>query len=310
MKRAIVTGANGFIGSSLIVKLIENEIDVLAIDLSFSSSKLPQSKHITTLEMSIDNISDIETMVEKGDYEAFYHLAWSGVNGPNKGNIDVQIHNIELAIKCATTAKNIECKKFLCAGTIAEQIVKSIPLLKVTNSGMMYGVAKECTHLLLEAYCKSISLNLIWMQFSNIYGPNNMTGNLISYTINELINNRYASFGPSEQPYDFIFADDLIDAVYRIGHLETNNNFYYIGSGQPKLLKEYLAIVGKLYGNPELIQIGARQDDGIKYYYSMFDNSALVLDIGNYVTMSFEEGIQLTLKAFVSKSIKPTENQE
>ena len=58
MKRAIVTGANGFIGSSLIVKLIENEIDVLAIDLSFSSSKLPQSKHITTLEMSIDNISD------------------------------------------------------------------------------------------------------------------------------------------------------------------------------------------------------------------------------------------------------------
>jgi len=309
MKRVIVTGANGFIGSSLIIKLIENEIDVLAIDLSFSTSKLPQSKYIKTLEMSIHNISEIETLFENGHYEAFYHLAWNGVNGPNKGNIDIQIHNIELAVKCATTAKNIGCKKFLCAGTIAEQIVKSIPLLTVTNSGMMYGVAKECTHLLLETFCKNISLDLIWMQFSNIYGPRNMTGNLISYTINELVNNRYASFGPSQQPYDFIFADDLIEAIYRIGHLETYNNFYYIGSGQPKLLKEYLEIVGKIYGNPDLIKIGARQDDGIKYDYSMFDNSALVQDIGNYVTMSFEEGIQRTLKAFVCKSINDIANK-
>ena len=34
--RAIVTGANGFVGSALVKKLIENNIEVLAIDLSFN----------------------------------------------------------------------------------------------------------------------------------------------------------------------------------------------------------------------------------------------------------------------------------
>ena len=43
------------------------------------------------------------------------------------------------------------------------------------------------------------------MQFSNIYGPDNKTGNLVSYTIDELRNGNEALFGPALQPYDFIF---------------------------------------------------------------------------------------------------------
>ena len=42
MKNVIVTGANGFIGSSLIKKIIQNNIFVVAIDISFKNSKLPK----------------------------------------------------------------------------------------------------------------------------------------------------------------------------------------------------------------------------------------------------------------------------
>jgi nucleoside-diphosphate-sugar epimerase len=55
------------------------------------------------------------------------------------------------------------------------------------------------------------------MQFSNIYGIGNNTGNLVSYTLGELILNKEANFGPALQPYDFIYVDDLIEAVYRLG---------------------------------------------------------------------------------------------
>ena len=47
MKNVIVTGANGFIGSSLIKKFISHQIKVIAIDLSFSNDRLPDSELIT-----------------------------------------------------------------------------------------------------------------------------------------------------------------------------------------------------------------------------------------------------------------------
>jgi nucleoside-diphosphate-sugar epimerase len=164
---------------------------------------------------------------------------------------------------------------------------------------MMYGVAKHGTHLMLETYCKNIDLEFVWMQFSNIYGPNNKTGNLVSYTISELSRGNEATFGPSLQPYDFIYIDDLIDAILRIGENKTHKNCYFIGSGTPRILKDYLLDIGRMCGRKELIKIGARLDDGIKYDFNMFLINDLVEDIGDYNSTPFEKGIQSTIEAYI-----------
>ena len=296
--KVIVTGANGFIGSALIGKLLAAGAEILAVDLSFASNRLPQSDRLVCKEMSVEQISMLESLVKPGDYDVFYHLAWKGVNGPLKADVFAQIGNIQAAVKCAETAHNIGCKRFLCAGTIAEQAVNSLPTLKKTSGGMLYGTAKDSAHKLLETYCKNIGLDFVWMQFSNIYGPQNKTGNLVSYTITELMNGRVASFGPAEQPYDFIYVDDLIEAVFRLATATLRDSFYYIGSGETRALKGYLITIGKLMGKSELIKIGERPDDGIRYTTDMFDNSALVRDIGQYVTTSFEDGICKTSAGF------------
>ena len=46
-----------------------------------------------------------------------------------------------MTLNCATIAKKINCKRFLCAGTIAERATESLNKLKKTSGGMMYGVA-------------------------------------------------------------------------------------------------------------------------------------------------------------------------
>lgn len=163
---------------------------------------------------------------------------------------------------------------------------------------MLYGVAKHATHLMLETYCKNIDLDFVWMQFSNIYGPENKTGNLVSYTIGELMKGNEATFGPALQPYDFIYIEDLIEAVMRLGENTTNKNCYYIGSGEPRILKEYLFEIGRLYGKEEFIKVGLRSDDGIKYTFEMFDTSDLVRDIGEYISKSFTDGIRYTLENY------------
>ena len=298
MKSVIVTGANGFIGSTLIKKLLKNNIRVLAIDLAFSNLTLLDDKNLTKVESNITDLKAIVNSLEYQDFDVFYHFAWRGVNGPEKADPDIQIQNIQIAINAAKLSKMLSCKRFLCSGTIAERGLASLSHLQQTNGGMMYSAGKHSANLMLETYCKYIGLDFVWMQFSNIYGPGNRTGNLVSYTINKLSESCDAEFGPANQPYDFIYIDDLIEAVYRLGITKTKQCFYFIGSGRPRILKEYLFEIGELMNKKEKIRIGQRVDDGILYTEDMFDIAPLVSEIGHYVRNSFSVGIRKTIEDY------------
>ena len=294
MKKVIVTGANGFIGSSLIKKMIANNIEVVAVDITFAGNRLPDSYLITKVEAGVD--AALAEKIPAGEYDAFYHLAWRGVNGAEKAEPSVQVANMQMAVDCANTCKKLNVKKLLCAGTVAENATSSLPNLEKTSGGMMYGVAKHACRLILEDYCKNIGQQFVWMQFSNIYGVGNKTGNLVSYTLGELLAGKEATFGPALQPYDFIYVDDLIEAVYRLGANDTKKSFYYIGSGSPRILKDYLLRIGELAGCADKVGIGIRPDDGIKYTMDMFCNKDLVETIGEYVCTSFVDGIEKTIE--------------
>lgn len=293
MKKVIVTGANGFIGSSLIKKIIENGVQVVAVDITFAGDRLPKSELITKIEYGVD--ISLAKKIPAGEYDAFYHFAWRGVNGADKADPTVQLANIQMAVNCANICKQLNVKKYLCAGTVAENATFSLSNLDKTTGGMMYGVVKHACRLILEDYCKNIGQQFIWMQFSNIYGVGNKTGNLVSYTLGELLTGKEATFGPALQPYDFIYVDDLIEAVYRLGANDTKKTFYYIGSGNPRILKEYLLRIEELAGCVDKVGVGIRPDDGIKYSMDMFDNSDLVSSIGEYVSTDFDSGITKTI---------------
>lgn len=296
MKKVIITGANGFIGSSLANRLAKEGVVVIAIDVTFQNTALLDDDYIIKVESGVDDVEALQSLIPQDDYDAFYHFAWVGVNGPAKADPDVQLHNIQLAVNCAKVARQLNCKKLLCAGTVAEQGVNSIPSLEVVSGGMLYAAAKFSCRVLLETYCKNIGLQFVWMQFSNIYGVGNKTGNLVSYTLGELMAGKEATFGPALQPYDFIYVEDLIEAVYRLGANETKKAFYHIGSGSPRILKEYLLRIGELAGYADKVGIGIRPDDGIKYSMEMFCNKDLVEAIGEYVSTDFDNGINKTIE--------------
>ena len=230
MKKVIITGANGFIGSSLIKKMVANNVEVVAVDITFAGDRLPATDLITKIEPGVD--AALADKIPAGEYDAFYHLAWRGVNGAEKADPTVQLANIQMAV---------------------------------------------------------------WMQFSNIYGVGNKTGNLVSYTLGELMAGKEATFSPALQPYDFIYVEDLIEAVYRLGANETKKAFYYIGSSSPRILKNYLLRIGELVGYADKVGIGIRPDDGIKYSMDMFCNKDLVEAVGEYVSTDFDNGINKTI---------------
>lgn len=300
IQNAIVTGANGFIGRQLISKLVHRGVYVLAIDKSFAGPSLSHYEQVEWVEADINDLERTAALMPLRHYDVMFHLAWAGVNGAEKCDIDIQIDNIRMGINAARLCKKTGVDRLMCAGTVAEHCTGSLPMLSQVSGGMTYGVAKHCARQLVETYCKQTALPFVWMQFSNIYGVGNRTGNLVSYTLETLLRNEHATFGPACQPYDFIYIDDLLEAVCLLAESENPQSFYYIGSGEPRVLKDYLLRIGELAGKSHLIDIGKRPDDGIRYDYSMFDTQPLTALIGRYAVTPFDTGIRKTLEWLTS----------
>ena len=87
----------------------------------------------------------------------------------------------------------------------------------------------------------------------------------------------------------------MLEAALRLGTRPVTRHFYFIGSGSPRILADYLTEAGEIAGAPELIQIGARPDDGVRYAWEMLDTEPLVRDIGPFVSGTFAEHLRETL---------------
>lgn len=296
MKRVIITGANGFIGRHLVRRCVEKGASVTAVVRKGCNNLDVVKKYAQVI---YGNLSDTETLVKKlHDCEGavFYHLAWAGSNGALKACPHAQLDNIRMALNASDAAKKLGCSRFLCAGTTAEYAVRSFARLNKLNGGLMYAASKAALRVLLEAQCKASGLTFVWMRLANVYGEDNATGNLLSYTISRLTRGEEATFGPAEQPSDFIHIDDLTEALYRIGQSDgLMREEYLVGTGEARPLKDYLLSVGKLMGKQSLIKIGIRADDGVRYTADMFDIMPLVQDVGKYVSVSFEAHIKKML---------------
>lgn len=296
MKKAIVTGANGFVGTRLVKELVSQGKYVYAIikDEKENISELVSLPGVKIIYCNLDEIKTLPEKIKDRDIECFYHLAWVGSGGPLRADYKVQLKNSEYSCDAAFAAKETGCEKFLSAGSITEKISDQTLELENVSQNMMYGICKRTTHLLLNVYCKMIGIKLIWMRFSNIYGPGDITGNIISYTLGMLLKGERPSFSKGSQPYDFIYIKDLVHAQFLLGECDVPCGDYFLGSGSSRLLREYISEIPEIIGGGCEVGLGERPEDGIKYDQSWFDTSKLQEATGFKPEYSFEDGIKET----------------
>ena len=295
--RAIVTGANGFVGSALVKKLVENNIEVLAIDLSFNPSRLDKSNKIETLEMSIDNIKDLGNHLNGKKYDVFYHYAWVGSAGPLRMDEKVQVQNAMWTIDCLRTAKEIGCTKFICAGSIMEYEVHEAMYAQGSKPGAayIYGVGKVLAHELCKPIANAIGIDLIWAYITNAYGVGEKSPRFINTTLRKIIHNEPLEFTAGTQNYDFIYIDDVANAFYLIGLHGKANKGYMIGSGTARPLKEFIIEMCDANAGDNKPLFGNVPFTGVNVPIETFAINELINDCGFEAKVSFAEGTKRTI---------------
>lgn len=295
MKKAIVTGANGFIGKTLIKALLERNYEIVALDIRFDDVLL-NNNSVICVNVLNKVVADLKDEIPQNEYDCFFHLAWAGTSGPARADYEMQLNNVKIACDYIQLCKSIGCKRVIYASSINE--METYEYLQSDDiepsGGYIYGTGKLAAHLMGETVAKMNGVEFIPVIITNIYGVGEKSARMVYTSINKLIHKEHCSFTAGYQTYDFIYITDAINSIIEVSEKGKAFNRYYIGSGEPKPLREFLIEMKDIVDSEAEIGLGDIPFKGIDISYSQFDLKKVEKDTGYRNKISFAEGIKMT----------------
>ena len=264
MKKYLVTGGAGFIGSYLVRKLISDGENVIVFD-NFERGSISRLEGIKDkIELINGDIRDYETVekiVKKVD--VIYHLA--AVNGTDNFYkyprlvLDVGIKGI-LNIMDASQKFDIE-HVIVASSAEVYQSPDSIPtseseMLKIPNvfeARYSYGCSKIATELVALNWGKDMNCVQIFRPH-NIYGPDMGWKHVIPNLINKISSiknnksNNLEIFGNGNQTRAFCHVNDLIDGLRIMGKQGEKHDLYHIGTEEELSIRDLVSLISDVMG--------------------------------------------------------------
>lgn len=298
MKRVIISGATGAIGSALIENLLCNNVEILIISRKNSKrlSVIPKNRLISIKYCDLDEYKNLQNDTGK-TYDVFYHFAWSGTFGDSRNDMYVQNKNLDYSLDAVALAKRFGCHTFIGAGSQAEYgRVEGVltPLTPVFPENG-YGIAKLCAGQMTREYAHQLGLKHIWVRILSIYGPHDGAHTMVMSTITKLKNGEEAKFTKGEQLWDYLYSGDAAEAFRLLGKKGVDGKTYVLGGGSAKPLSEYINIIGECLEAKQLLRIGDLPYSDRQVMHLCADITELKRDTGWFPQTRFSDGIKKIL---------------
>lgn len=296
MKKVIVTGATGFIGCHLVKLLIAQGIDVYAIcsSNSFNMDRLSGYKEVKIFCCDLKNISMLPELISERGFDAIYHLAWEGASGELRADCNVQINNIKWTSKLAEVAYKIGCKKIVVTGTVCEMQCDAILNKDYFLKSSYYLLAKRSSYEILRTNCIQKGISLVWCTFYHPIGKYNKREQLIANTIWKLEAGETPQFSNALQLFDVIDVKDLAFGLFLAGDKQLKKDRYFIGSGNPRGLAEYLIEVRNIVNPKAELQFGIYPNDDLPMKREWLDVEEFSRETGFKARISFADSVMTT----------------
>lgn len=294
----LVTGAAGFIGSTLATKLLNDDHEVLTIDNLSTGDKenIPSG-----VEFIIGDCHDPAVIAQLGKkkFDAIIHIA-----GQSSGEISFDDPTYDLQTNTQSTlmlldyATKTGCSKFIYASSMSvygnseEQPVHENMFLHPTS---FYAVGKLASEHYLRLYSK-FGINTTALRLFNVYGPGqnlrNLRQGMVSiYLAQAIKNQKIIVKGSGDRFRDLVNIDDVVDAFYKALLLQQKEfNCYNIGSGQKYSVNNIIDKINNLFNRSLEIEYVESTPGDMLGIYS--DSTLAEKELSWKANVRFDEGIK------------------
>lgn len=303
MKKILVTGGAGFIGSFFVKLAINHGYEVVVLDALTYAGDLNRLKDIEGkykfYKIDIRKHRFLEEAFSREKPDVVVHFAAETHVDRSILNPAVFLEtNIIGTCNLLEIAKKFKVKLFLNVTT--DEVYGEIVEGKFTeNSALLpnspYAVSKASQDMLGRAYFRTYGLPIITIRPSNNYGPWQYPEKLIPVVITKaLLNEPIPVYGDGSNVREWLYVEDCAKAILMIMEKGKPGEVYNVASGIEKKNIEVVRAVLKLLNKPESLITFVEDRPGHDYRYSL-DFSKIKEEIGWFPETDFEEGLEKTV---------------
>ena len=321
--KILVTGAAGFIGSTLALKLLERGDSVCGIDnmndyydVRLKEARLQRIKDHRHFEFQKLDIIDREAMAElfqKQKFDAVMHLAAQAgvrysITNP-QSYIDSNLVGFGNILE-GSRHSGVKHLAFASSSSVYGANTK-LPFSEhdnVDHPVSLYAATKKANELMAHSYSHLYDLPCTGLRFFTVYGPwGRPDMALFKFTKGILEGDPIPVFNHGKMIRDFTYIDDIVEGVVRVIDRPASPNpdwsgktpdsatsyapyrIYNIGNNQPVELMRYIEVLEQSLGKKAKLEMLPMQDGDVPATYANTEN--LENEVGFRPRTSVEHGI-------------------
>jgi nucleoside-diphosphate-sugar epimerase len=300
--RALVTGAAGFIGSTLADQLLADGADVVGLDSfadyyprALKERNLMTAKRHPRFRFVESRIQDADLRSLLADRTHVFHLAAQAGVRKSWGR-DFNVY----------TTNNVEATQVLleaCVGLTLDRVVYSssssvygdnvaLPMREdaLPQPVSPYGVTKLAAEQLCYLYHVNERVPTVSLRYFTVYGPRQRPDmGFHKFLRAALLDQPITVYGDGEQTRDFTFVHDAVAANIAAATRGVPGRVYNVGGGSRVSINHVLDMIGRVSGRPPRITVDPAQKGDMRHTYA--DTSLARADLGFVPKVGLEEGL-------------------
>lgn len=258
-KRALITGATGYVGSNLVRHLLAQSWDVHIITRPDSDLKVLEAtlSNITVHRHDATSLGMVEVLA-KAKPEVVFHLASKFLVQHETEEIDALIgSNLLFSTQLAEAMAVNGVKYFVNTGTSWQHYNN-----ESYSPVNLYAATKQAFEDMLDYYIEAYDLKATTLYLFDTYGPDDHRAKLISLLWKSAITQQPLSMSPGEQMIDLVHIDDVMRAYTQAADAlltqESGHTRFGISSGRPMRLIDLIEVFQRATKKSLPITFGGR----------------------------------------------------
>jgi nucleoside-diphosphate-sugar epimerase len=304
MKKYVVTGGAGFIGSTLVRALLNAGGQVAVIDNLLSGHEKNLAEVRNHVELYIVDIRDsaaIAPVIAGAD--TVFHLA-AIPSVPRSIDEPRPSHevNIDGTFEVFNAAAHAKVRRLVyAASSSAYGDSETLPKIETMSAKPKspYAVQKYVGELYASVYTSCFGLETVALRFFNVYGPrqdpSSAYSGILSLFMKHLIARTQPTiFGDGEQSRDFTYVEDVAALCLKAANAPgVAGKMFNAGNGGRYTLNQIWSMLQKMEGVEIALKFGPPRAGDVRH--SMADTTRAKAELGHAPQFSIEEGLRKTL---------------